>query len=43
MDDIEETLGHDLQIGGQRCRYTVDVDADHYSTPLIAAGGLFAL
>jgi hypothetical protein len=43
MDDIEETLGHDLQIGCQRCRHTIDVDADHHSTPLIAAGGLSAL
>jgi hypothetical protein len=33
MDDIEETLGHDLQIGCQRCRRTIDVDADHHSTP----------
>jgi hypothetical protein len=33
MDDIEETLGHDLQIGCQRYRRTIDEDADHHSTP----------
>src|ERR1700753_832763 len=43
MSDIEETLGHDLQIGCQRCRHTIDVDTDHHSTPLIAAGGFCAL
>ena len=33
MDDIEKTLGHDLQIGCERCRRTIDVDVDHHSTP----------
>jgi hypothetical protein len=43
MDDVDETLGHDLQIGCQRCRHTIDVDADIHSTSLIAASGLSAL
>jgi hypothetical protein len=41
MGDIEETLGHDLQIGCQRHWRTIDVNVNHHSTPLIAAGGLF--
>jgi hypothetical protein len=42
MGDIEETLGHDLQIGCQRHWRTIDVNVNHHSTPLIAAGGLSA-
>jgi hypothetical protein len=42
MGDIEETLGHDLQIGCHRYRRTIDVNVDHLSTPLIAAGRLSA-
>jgi hypothetical protein len=33
MGEFEETLGHDLQIGCQRYRRTIDVDVDHHSTP----------